>query len=62
MRCVSMCPRHAIKSILTYKGNTYSAVKANDFVKNKTDRLGMNRSQNWKKGSNIDKNLIYNLI
>jgi len=34
MRCVSMCPHGAIKSVFTYKGKTYSAVKANDFIKN----------------------------
>ncbi len=34
MRCVSMCPRRAIKSIFTYKGKTYKAVKANNFLKN----------------------------
>jgi ferredoxin len=34
MRCVSICPHGAIKSIYTYKGKTYHAVKANDFLKN----------------------------
>lgn len=34
MRCVSTCPRGAIKSIFTYKGKTHSAVKAKDFIKN----------------------------
>jgi hypothetical protein len=29
-----MCPHGAIKSVFTYKGKTYSAVKANDFIKN----------------------------
>lgn len=31
MRCVSMCPAHAIRSMITYKGKTYSAVKPKDF-------------------------------
>lgn len=34
MRCVSTCPRGAIKSIFTYKGKTHSSVKAKDFIKN----------------------------
>lgn len=34
MRCVSMCPIGAIKSIFTYKGKTYSAVEAKDFINN----------------------------
>jgi ferredoxin/flavodoxin len=34
MRCVSMCPNRAISSIFTYKGKTYNAVKAKDFIKN----------------------------
>jgi NAD-dependent dihydropyrimidine dehydrogenase PreA subunit len=33
MRCVSMCPIGAIRSLFTYNGKTYSAVKAKDFIK-----------------------------
>lgn len=31
MRCVSMCPVQAIRSMITYRGKTYSAVKPKDF-------------------------------
>lgn len=31
MRCVSMCPVQSIRSIVTYNGKTYSAVKPKDF-------------------------------
>lgn len=31
MRCVSMCPAKAMKSMITYKGKTYSAVKPKEF-------------------------------
>jgi ferredoxin len=33
MRCVSMCSLGAIKFIFTFKGKTYSAVKAKYFLK-----------------------------
>ncbi len=48
MRYVSMCPFGAIKSLFTFKGKTYSAVKANDLLKTMfevylMDRYDLNR-------------------
>lgn len=33
LRCTSFCPRHAIPCKFNYKGKTYSAVKAKEFLK-----------------------------
>lgn len=33
LRCTSFCPKRAIPNIMTYKGKTYQAVKAKEFLK-----------------------------
>jgi len=33
LRCTSLCPKHAIPCSFNYKGKTYSAVKAKEFLK-----------------------------